>query len=340
MQGVPAVLKPTKTDALIVDEVLGRHRWNLTWGGIADFGQHPRNHPHRHLQSYEFCLVLEGQGVHSSSAGTQMLKSGHLMVTAPEMEHEIRCDHDGGLRLAWWMMSVSEASSTMLSQPFDSDAQKILEAFLGQVRFHVSGEYALNAYVQMIQNADPCSERGQWRRQRAFRSLALDSLLALTGQGIQLGRLKPLSPHRDPVTLACEHLERDLAGIKTVADLARRVGLGERHLRRHFQVRLGHGPQEEMNRRRVMRAADLLIYHSDLHAVATSVGVGGTDQLSRLFKRYLGCTAASWRQDHYCPNPLPVTLRDSTQTMKNAKQPEGKPSGCCDPAKANSGIRP
>jgi transcriptional regulator GlxA family with amidase domain len=94
-----------------------------------------------------------------------------------------------------------------------------------------------------------------------------------------------------------DHLDEDL----TVARLAERAGMSERHLARVFRSECGTTPADYVEDLR-LEAAKQLLERSDLtvEAIARRVGLSGAAVLHRLFQRRLGVTPSTYRR-HFRP---------------------------------------
>ena len=101
----------------------------------------------------------------------------------------------------------------------------------------------------------------------------------------------------DPVvgrSLACLHgrLERDW----TLDELSREVGASRSVLTERFARYLGIAPMEYLRRRRLERAADLLIATGKpVATIACEVGYGSEAAFSRSFRRTYGCSPGAFR---------------------------------------------
>jgi len=94
-----------------------------------------------------------------------------------------------------------------------------------------------------------------------------------------------------------EHLDEDLS----VAGLAARAQMSERHFARTFRAECGQTPGDYVEGLR-LEAARQLLERSDLtvDVVAQRVGLSGAAVLHRMFRRQLGTTPASYRR-HFAP---------------------------------------
>jgi AraC-like DNA-binding protein len=78
-------------------------------------------------------------------------------------------------------------------------------------------------------------------------------------------------------------------GAYKVVDLARRLGLSERQLRRTLRASVGVSPREWLRRQRLAAALQMLTTAQSVKQVALSLGYTQMSQFSRDFKAQFGC---------------------------------------------------
>ncbi|MGI9601169.1 MAG: GlxA family transcriptional regulator, partial [Acidimicrobiales bacterium] len=99
----------------------------------------------------------------------------------------------------------------------------------------------------------------------------------------------------DPIREACGLVHGDPAADHSVARLADRVGLSERHFTRRFRVEVGQTPGRYVEAIRIDAARQLLeVEPVGLSEIARRCGFGTTETLRRSFHRRLGVSP-----DHY-----------------------------------------
>ena len=90
-----------------------------------------------------------------------------------------------------------------------------------------------------------------------------------------------------------DHLERPLG----VAEIARVAGVSRRRLERKFRQTVGVSALQEIRRRRLERAQQLLSEtHLSIPEVAVRCGVATAPMLAELFRQCAGCTPTAWRR--------------------------------------------
>lgn len=112
----------------------------------------------------------------------------------------------------------------------------------------------------------------------------------------------------DRAAMARDLIARDYAMIRRIPDVARRLGIGEDHLRHLFTARYGMGPGQYLLNVRIDRARDLLARsRMPLADVAEACGFRGVHHLSEAFSRVTGCAPVRWRR-RYAVAPRPPVV--------------------------------
>ncbi len=88
-------------------------------------------------------------------------------------------------------------------------------------------------------------------------------------------------------------------GPESLAELADKLGVTDRHLRRLFQQHLGKPPMAVKQANRLSIATTLL---RDIHApmpdIAFSAGFGSLRRFNDAFRAHFGVSPSKWREDH------------------------------------------
>ncbi len=105
---------------------------------------------------------------------------------------------------------------------------------------------------------------------------------------------RELSPHTQK---ACRFLEDNLARTPTVLAVADHVGISYDYLKKVFQKDMGMTMTEYANRARIRRVEQLItVENLTMEAAGCAVGIDNPKYLSRLFRRYVGVSAAEYRR--------------------------------------------
>ena len=277
-------------------DTLGRYRLEVETHGTVRFDMQPSNGLHRH-DFTEICLVLKGSGRYVHGGGEYRLRSGDVFVAEPGTAHEISSHGSRDLELWFLTLGVQELDTGALTQ---EDA--VVERYLHRHRTHVEGQEALRRYLPLIEERAQGLER--LAAGMATRYVALGMLQALSEA--------PPTPRENPaidhVDLALAYIEARLDQPLSVDEVAAAVGLSSRALRRRFQARLRVGIAEEMNHRRMRRAAHLLLMGFGAAEAGRQVGIDAPAQFTRAFRRAMGVGPKSF-QASYVSGSLGRTTR-------------------------------
>lgn len=119
-------------------------------------------------------------------------------------------------------------------------------------------------------------------------------LAGLLGEYIHLAGQVP----KNLVDYVIRYVEEHMSERSRLDDIARAVGLNKHHLGRKYKALTGHSLMQDLRRRKVKRAHDLLLINSrrTLKDVAARTGIGDEHQLSRLLKRHAGISVRALRR--------------------------------------------
>ena len=101
----------------------------------------------------------------------------------------------------------------------------------------------------------------------------------------------------DSVRKAIEYLEQHLGRQVSMAELAKKAGLSERHLQRRFQATFSMSAQAFAGFIRIQAAARMLRTSTDsVAAIATNVGFTDQSAFGRRFRKIFGVTPLGYRR--------------------------------------------
>lgn len=273
---------------MIIHDTLGRYRLEVETHGTVRFDVQPTNGRHRH-DFTEVCLVLRGSGRYVHGDGEYPLQRGDVFSADPGVIHEISSHATRDLELWFLTLSVHR-----LDGHVSTVEDAVVERYLERHRTHAPGRVDLARYLPLIDEGAEGLERAA--AAAAARYLALGMLQALAGV--------PPAPRAsetvDPVDLALAYIEARLDQPLGVDEIAAAVGLSSRALRRRFVARLGVGPAEEANHRRMRRAAHLLLMGFSAAETGRQVGIDSPAQFTRAFRRAMGVAPKTF-QSGYSP---------------------------------------
>jgi AraC family transcriptional regulator len=101
---------------------------------------------------------------------------------------------------------------------------------------------------------------------------------------------------------ALEFVEANLAGTVRIEDLARVARLSARQFSRAFRSDFGESPYAYIVHRRIERAQEMMLVTDEpLASIAIACGLADQSHLTRLFRRIVGISPASWRRSWRSP---------------------------------------
>ena len=271
---------------MIVRETLGRTRIEVETHGTVRFDRQPTNGRHRH-DYVEACLVLGGAGRYAHGDGEYPLRPGDAFVADPGVTHEISSHATRDLEVWFLTLDVRRLDH---GPPTPEDA--VVERYLDRHRTHAPGMGALARYLPLVD--ERANGVARMAAGVAARYLALEMMEALADSP----KTFVSEPAVDAVDLALAYLDARADRAVGVAEVAAAVGLSPRALRRRFVARLGVGPAEEANHRRMRRAAHLLLMGFSAAEAGRRVGIDAPAQFSRAFRRAMGVAPKAFQADY------------------------------------------
>ncbi len=275
---------------MVIREILGTHRIEIETGGFVRFDVQLTNSPHKH-DYYEICLALEGRGEYWHGGKQAVpIRPGTVFLAEPGVAHEIASFATKDLHLYFVTMSLHR-----LDSPLVRDLNPVLESFDDAHMIASEGHENLAHYLPLIHEPEP---------RRAF--MAAESLRLFTIEMLNALCVRPAHTISDDsddelakaIAIIDRHGDRSL----TVEEVAEELGVSSRTLRRRF-AKSGTSAAEEINHRRMRKAAHRLLMGFTVQEVADFVGINSAAQLTRSFKRAFGVSPKQF-QSSYMPGTL------------------------------------
>ncbi len=160
------------------------------------------------------------------------------------------------------------------------------------VRDPLIEQLALNVR-DVLQHKDPSSRMyiDYVARLMAAHLLRKHSASAATHTGSPVGGLT-----RAQVERAIDYMEGNLAEPLALADVAKASGLSPSHFARRFKSATGAPPHQYLMSMRVERAKRMLLEREPIAEIALACGFTHQEHLTRIFRRLVGMTPASYRR--------------------------------------------
>lgn len=233
-------------------------------------------------QDYILHIVMEGKGVYRVKDQQYQLKKGDLFLIRPGDSTFYLADGEDPWVYCWISFGGSVADKIIQHSLFKDDQYTM-----------VSSEIA--RYVEIILACMNYSTKNLVDElQLNALTYQLLALLLEDGGYVHLGEQKSYSALAvDAVQYIEEHYSERL----TVEEIAKKLSVNRSHLSRVFKNHMGISIKEYMIGVRINRAAFLLsLTEESVEAIAYQVGFNSLVVFSRMFKKFTGETATSYRR--------------------------------------------
>ncbi len=246
---------------------------------------------------YELALVVEGTGLHMTSASEQRVRRGSVVFVAPGVSHGWRMGEE--LVVYNCMLRVEAAEFDLPWARRDEWLGHLFGSPGVQARRPVLVTVDEVALEDCLRHLDAIRERPAEERSEAYDLGHL--LLALDVLARYFDREQPERVAVDPrasevVAAAIDLLDRDLQRRWTLDELAGQLYVGTFHLVRQFNRWVGLPPIAYLNRRRAERAAMLLATtDAPIGSIGAEVGWPDPSQFSRRFRQHQAMSPRAYR---------------------------------------------
>jgi AraC family L-rhamnose operon transcriptional activator RhaR len=246
---------------------------------------------------YELALVVEGTGLHTTTAGEQRVHRGTVIFVGPGISHGWRMGE--GLVVYNCMLRVEAAQFDLPWARRDEWLGPLFGPPGVESRQPVMATVDETTLEACLAHLDAIRERPAAERSEAYDLGHL--LLALDVLARSLEREQPERVVIDPrapelVAAAIDRLDHDLQHRWTLEELAGQLYVGTFHLVRQFNRWVGLPPVAYLNRRRAERAAMLLATtDTPVGSIGTEVGWADPSQFSRRFRQHMDMSPREYR---------------------------------------------
>jgi AraC family transcriptional regulator len=183
----------------------------------------------------------------------------------------------------------------------------------------VDGGPVASVLIDLLSSAESALERDNGKARQLITTAAailtaeLDARRdAVTGGSTASSKHSALAPWQRKRVL--QHIDDNLDGPISLEDLARICRLSASYFSKAFRVDFGRSPHAYVVDRRIRRAQELMLTtDKPLANIAIACGLSDHAHLTRLFRRAIGESAASWRK-----------LRNRPQTMLEPPSANGQ----------------
>ncbi len=218
--------------------ILGSHLVNWKIGGYCKLDrEEPTNHVHFH-NCWEGHIVLSGSGVLKDEKGSHSINPGTILVTAPEIQHEIQVKEDESLSLLWFMLDIQPGEDSISNQDVES---RLISNFIENHQAVNSDSREILSYLSFISEYKEISGKIDHWVIRIVQEMLLFFIGKLytapeciTRQTIKPGNKTP-SIFQNILDLISSDLERRFS----VPELAEACGMSPRSIQYLFKRTLG-----------------------------------------------------------------------------------------------------
>ncbi len=254
-----------------------------------------RNRVHRHAY-FEPCIVISGTGQFEHDGRVFELTEGDLFVADHGTFHEIRSTESKDLELYFLAFRVMSGQMRPTPDDWHTLNQSCISRFLLGHRVHLPGQSHLASLFEHVTRLARCNPnfRNDENYHAASRLLLRQVMTALSDSATLSEAA--YSEHQTRRRIE-EYIEAHLHESFHVADIAEACAVSERTLRRRWATWSSRTLPAEIRRRRMERAAQLLLLPDISVAEAGyQVGIASASQFSRQFRATRGLTPREYRQ--------------------------------------------
>ncbi len=288
---------------------LPQHRLIPGQTRYVSFESVTRNRVHRH-SFFEPCIVISGSGEFEHGTDVYPLRAGDLFIADRGVYHEIRSVESRDLELfflAFQLVPVRDAG------PVDGwSSPQTIGRFLANHRAHLAGQSHLvplfEHLLRLVRRNPDFQGDPDYRDGSLFLLRQVLSALASTASLSDSDYSEQLQQRR-----IADFIESHLHQPIRLRDIAGACAMSERTLRRRWGGWSQHSLPEEVTRRRIDRACQLLLLPDiSIADVGYQVGIPSAARFSRLFKATRGVTPREYRQRFL--DELPAALSGEHET--------------------------
>ena len=273
----------------------GRYLARFTVGQYIDFdfGCNPK---HRHSH-FETCIVLAGCGTFEHGGDSYPLTPGDMFTAIPGTIHQIISSRSESLELIFFSFEFLASAGETSEEAAGRVESELTRRFRMSPRVLVPDCRELTAFFERLA-AIPITNTDLWyvRSQATCKALLLEVLAA--SSPARPGAASILPESADPrLEMALRYIDDNIQNPISISDVATQAATSPRTLRRLFERHVGRSVVAEIARRRVFRAAELLLLDPDgsIARIADRLHYSDPSVLNRDFRRYVGSTPREYR---------------------------------------------
>jgi len=242
----------------------------------------PTNHVHFH-NCWEGHVVLDGSGVLKDEKGVHSIHPGSVLVTAPEIQHEILVQEHQTLSLLWFMFDIQPVDKSVPVQDWESH---LIARFL-EGHFSVNKQAGeIFSFLSFFRGYREGVSRNRHWLIRMLREMILFFLEKLSAGD----RMQPEAENKSNAVFQqiFNLINRNIEKRFSVPELARVCGMSPRSLQYLFRDNLGITLTGYIAEIKANHAARALLRGVRVQPAGESIGIPDPAQFSRFFKKHFG----------------------------------------------------
>jgi len=251
-----------------------------------------------HVHSfYEACYVARGKGRLESEGKAYPVSKGSLFLTRPNTNHRIDSKRAERLGVMFWAFTLSPAKSTETS---DASSAILTDRFIKSSTCVAHRANQIEPLLQQLAYEIHEREPGLTDSVTALTTkLLLDSMrLLVDHMPAKVSTSHGQSLRRVRFDAAARMIDDNLGGQMSVADIAQKLSISDRQLRRLFSELSGMPVARWILKRRIEAAGRLLLedIHLPVKAISIACGFSDVSHFTAQFRKIVGHPPAEYRR--------------------------------------------
>lgn len=271
--------------------VSGSYHINWKIGGLCKLDRdEPTNHVHFH-NCWEGHVVLSGSGELKDEVGNHTITPGNILVTAPNIKHEIQIQNNQSLSLLWFMFDIQFGEESCSSQDLES---RLITNFLENHKSVNRDAMEILSYLSFIRGYKENTNIIDHWVIRILQEMLLFFMDKLCDSTIAIH--EPDSNAHEVFQKIMNLTNSNIRQRFSVQDLAIACGMSPRSIQYIFRQSLGITPTEYIAEIKANHAARALLRGIRVQQAGEMIGIPDPSQFSRFFKKHFGIPPVKYRQ--------------------------------------------
>lgn len=246
--------------------------------------------PHTHEDTMEICYLDKGFQTYTVDGKEFHLQGGDIFITFPNEKHGTGQSVEEKGTLYWFQVRLTLVNGCFLSYQ-NAEAETFLQSILqiSKRHFSIHSEFK-NLLDQLFEvGREKSNELQKIKIYSLATQILLNVLDASAGE---------LQKNKSPEILkAVSFINKNLAQVISVEDLADHVHLSESHFKAKFKTEMGTSPADFVQRKKIEKSEDLLLEGKlNITEIAYSLGYPSSQHFASVFKKYNGKTPSDFKR--------------------------------------------